>query len=48
MPTLLEYMFDHPIYLIVLPSGTILLLLMILLYTQLAKSKRKQEKSRMS
>ena len=43
-PTLLEYMFDHPTYLVILCSGTFLLLFMILLYWQSVKSKRKQEK----
>ena len=43
-PTLLGYLFDHPIYLVVLTSAVILLLLMLLLYIQSNKSKKKQEK----
>ena len=43
-PTLSQYMFDHPVYLVIFSSGTILLLLMSLLYWQSAKSKKKQEK----
>lgn len=42
--TLAEYLFDHPIYLIVVTSAAVLLLLMILLYAQSAKSKKKQER----
>ena len=43
-PTLVQYMFDHPVYLVVVSSSTILLLLMCLLYWQSVRSKRRQEK----
>ena len=43
-PTLTEYMFDHPMYLVIVSAGTVLLLLMILLYLQSSRSKREQEK----
>ena len=42
-PTMVGYLFDHPVYLIVLCSSIILLLFMILLYWQSVKSKREQE-----
>ena len=43
-PTLVQYMFDHPVYLVVVSSSVILLLLMCLLYCQSVRSKRRQEK----
>lgn len=43
-PTFIEYLFDHPMYLIIMSSAVVLLLLMILLYVQSARSKKKQEK----
>ena len=43
-PTFFEYLFDHPIYLIIMSGAAVLLLLMILLYVQSARSKKKQEK----
>ena len=44
MPTLLEYMFDHPTILIILCVGVFLLLSISLLYIQSVRSKKKQEK----
>lgn len=43
-PTFVEYLFDHPIYFIIISCGAALLLLMICLYVQSARSKKKQEK----
>ena len=43
-PTMIEYLFDHPIYLIVACTGVFLILLLILLYRQSVKSKNKQKK----
>ena len=43
-PTLIQYLFDHPLYLVVMASCVLLLLLMVLLYLQSARSKKKQEK----
>lgn len=43
-PTLMQYLFDHPILLVILASFALLLLLMVLLYLQSARSKKKQEK----
>lgn len=43
-PTLLEYLFDRPIYLLIVSSAVLLLVLMILLYMQSSRSKKKQEK----
>ncbi len=43
-PTLLEYLFDRPIYLLIVSSTMLLLVLMILLYMQSYRSKKKQEK----
>lgn len=43
-PTLLEYLLDHPIYLIIICFGLILLLFIFILYLQSAKGKREQEK----
>ena len=42
--TFMEYMFTHPVYLVIASSGVILLMLMILLYIQSSRSKKKQEK----
>ena len=43
-PSLLEYLFDHPSYLIAISSGLFLLLLLVLLYVQSVRGKRRQEK----
>lgn len=43
-PTAMEYLFDHPGYLIIVCAGIFLLLFLILLYVQSVKSKRRQEK----
>lgn len=43
-PTLLEYLFDHPAFLLALVFCALLLLLMVLLYVQSSGSKKKQEK----
>ena len=43
-PTIMEYLFDHPIYLITACAGVFLLLLLILLYVQSVKTKRRQER----
>lgn len=43
-PTVMEYLFDHPGYLIMICTGILLLLFLILLYIQSLKSKRRQEK----
>ena len=43
-PTMLEYMFDHPVILIVFFIGICFLLFLSLLYVQSVRSKRKQEK----
>ena len=43
-PTIIAYMFDHPSYLIITCAGVFLLLLLILLYVQSVRSKRRQEK----
>lgn len=42
--SLSQYLFDHPLYLMIISSAAALLLLMILLYVQSARSKKKQEK----
>lgn len=44
MPSLLEYLFDHPAFLLTVSAGTLLLLFVIVLYWRSAKSKKKQEK----
>ncbi len=43
-PSLVEYIFDHPVFLIVLCLGIFMLLFMSLLYVQSVRSKKKQEK----
>lgn len=43
-PTLIEYLFDRPIYLVIVSSAVLLLVLLILLYMQSSRSKKKQEK----
>ena len=43
-PTIIEYLFDHPGYLITVCAGVFLLLFLILLYVQSVRSKRRQEK----
>ena len=43
-PTLAQYLFDHPTYLIVLCFVTFVLICVILLYLQSVKSKKRQEK----
>lgn len=43
-PTLIEYLFDRPVYLLIVSSAVLLLVLMILLYMQSYRSKKKQEK----
>lgn len=43
-PTLVQYLFDHPILLVIMASFALLLLLMALLYLQSSRSKKKQEK----
>ena len=43
-PTFLEYLFDHPVYLLAACGLIVLMLSMLLLYVQSAKGKRKQEK----
>lgn len=43
-PTLIQYLFDHPMYMVVMASCVLLLLLMVLLYLQSSRSKKKQEK----
>lgn len=43
-PSMLEYLFDHPAYLIILCLALSLLLIMILLYIQSVISRRKQQK----
>ncbi len=43
-PDLVSYLFDHPIYLTVISSGTILLVLLALLLYQSVQSKKRQEK----
>ena len=42
--SLSQYLFDHPIYMMIIFSAIVLLLVMILLYVQSARSKKKQEK----
>ena len=44
MPTMIEYMFDHPIYLIVMCSVVFLMLLLFVMYVQSVKSKNRQQK----
>ena len=43
-PNLLRYLFDHPVYFIAWCAVIFLLVLMVLLYVQSVKSKRRQEK----
>ena len=43
-PTMLEYLFDHPAYLLALCFGVFLLVLMILLYLQSVKSRNRQKR----
>ena len=43
-PTLLEYMFDHPVYLIVVSFGVFMLLFLLLLSRQAVKSRNRQQK----
>jgi len=43
-PTLLEYMFDHPVYLIVVSFGVFMLLFLLLLSRQAVKSRDRQQK----
>ncbi len=43
-PTITEYIFDHPAYLIIICASVFLLLFMIVLYVQSVKTKRRQEK----
>lgn len=45
-PTLIEYMFDHPMYLIALCAGLFLILLLLLLYVQSVKSRNRQHGDR--
>ena len=42
-PTFAEYLFDHPVYLVLTSSGAVLLVLMIVLYVQSSKSRKKQQ-----
>ena len=44
VPTPLAYMFDHPMYLIVLIGGIIVIMFLIVLYIQSERNKRRQEK----
>ncbi len=43
-PTMMAYLFAHPVYLVVVCVGGFLILFLILLYAQSVRSKRKQEK----
>lgn len=43
-PTMIEYLFDHPAFLIILILGVCLLAFILLMYGQSVKSKKKQEK----
>ena len=43
-PTFIQYMFDHPMFLIVLCAGVFLMLLLLLLYTQSVESRNRQQK----
>ncbi len=44
MPSPLAYLFDHPVYLIILIGGVLLIFFLIVLYVQSDKNKRRQEK----
>ena len=43
-PTFMEYLFDHPMILLIMCSAAALTLILVLLYWQSVKSKRRQEK----
>ena len=42
-PTFIQYMFDHPMFLIVLSAGVFLMILLLLLYAQSVKSRNRQQ-----
>lgn len=44
LPTVLEYLFDHPAYLVLIITGIILILFLLILYLQSVKSKNQQKK----
>ena len=43
-PTMLEYLFDHPVYLITFCTAVFLILLLLILFLQSVRRKREQEK----